>query len=292
MNAHTFEQLLTTLAQDERLLDESNFTARCNALEFIAHTEQERVAQPQIRVSERLTILKNQLTEVNAALVERLRTDIRQQCYPPATLRAELERLTDYVRWKQSETRNTFDSLDILLNQILNLDDDYHIEQSIIQNERVYYRPTPARIILALTDWAEFNADDVVYDLGSGTGRVPILLNLITGLKTKGIEYDPTLHAQACQCLAELQLPNVTFLNADAQTTDYSDGSVFYLYTPFQGLMLQTVLDRLKQESRQRPIRVYAHGGCIATLEEQSWLRNTTSAVLEKYRLGTFYSRE
>jgi SAM-dependent methyltransferase len=279
-----FGQLLTAIEQDERLLAEANFTARSNALEFLTLAESQRPSQ-------RLTILKNRLESVTLALVERLRTDIQNQRFTPATFRAELERLTDYVRWNQAETRNTLDGLDSLLNRLLSLDDAHYVEQSSMQGERVYYRPTPARIILLLTDWAELKADDVVYDLGSGTGRVSILLNLITGLKTKGIEYDPTLYAQACQCLARLQLPHVTFLNTDAQTADYSDGTVFYLYTPFQGLILQTVLDRLQQEARQRPIRIYAHGGCIATIEEQTWLRNTTVAVLEKFRLATFSSR-
>jgi hypothetical protein len=142
-----------------------------------------------------------------------------------------------------------------------------------------------------VADYADFKPDDVVYDLGSATGRVPLLLHLVTGLTTKGVEYDPALHNLAVHGQSLLNLPKVTFIQGDARTADYSDGTVFYMFTPFQGVMFQTVLDRIKAEAARRPIKVIAHGGCIPTVQEQGWLQEKTPPALANYRMAVFENK-
>ena len=40
-----------------------------------------------------------------------------------------------------------------------------------------------------------------------------------------------------------LKLERVTFIQQDARAADFSGGTVFYLYTPFTGSILRSVLD-------------------------------------------------
>lgn len=296
MNIQILESVFGALEQDARLRVEANFTARQNALHYLALAAQFIEAAPPsaagAALAARLTHCQGQLTALDAALFQRLRTQIQQGQFTPTALRLELERLTDYVRWK-GETGHTADQLDVLFNGILDLDDAQFIMQATRHPEMVFYGPTPARIILLLADNAALQPDDVFYDLGSGTGRVPILLNLLTQVTTKGVEFDPALHQQACRALARLQRPNVTFIQADAREADYSDGTVFYLFTPFQGAMLQAVLARLKTEAQKRPIRLFAHGACLYDVEAQPWVRRTTAraaAEIEHYRIAGFES--
>jgi hypothetical protein len=51
-----------------------------------------------------------------------------------------------------------------------------------------------------------------------------------------------------------------------------SSGTVFYLYTPFRGVILRTVLDRLRAEANTRAIRVCTFGPCTPTIAAESWL--------------------
>src|SRR5206468_2904352 len=104
--------------------------------------------------------------------------------------------------------------------------------------EMVHYEPTPARVILDLVDHAGLRADDVLYDLGSGLGQVVILVNLLTGIPTRGVECQSALCAAARGYAEGLGLWDVAFVEADARAVDFADGTMFYLFTPFRGRML------------------------------------------------------
>jgi hypothetical protein len=80
---------------------------------------------------------------------------------------------------------------------------------------------------------------------------------------------------------AELALPAVSFALANAAETEF-DGSVFFLYAPFNGEMLTRVLGQLRVVAQRRPIIV-----CAVDLElrDVSWLvpRKSSSASLFFY---------
>jgi hypothetical protein len=54
--------------------------------------------------------------------------------------------------------------------------------------EMVPYQPTPVRHILHLIAAAIVAEDDLFVDLGSGLGHVPLLVSMITGARSLGIE--------------------------------------------------------------------------------------------------------
>jgi hypothetical protein len=89
-----------------------------------------------------------------------------------------------------------------------------------------------------------------------------------------------------------LNLPQVEFVNVDARQADYSDGTVFFLYTPFNGKMLEQVLERLKAESANRKVRLYTYGPCTLQVARQTWLERVDQNSDRVYRLATFETPE
>jgi hypothetical protein len=70
---------------------------------------------------------------------------------------------------------------------------------------------------------------------------------------------------------------------------DLSAGTVFYLYTPFTGSILSSVLSRLRREAAARPIRICTYGPCTSAVAGESWLEATAAPV--PHRIALFRSR-
>jgi SAM-dependent methyltransferase len=69
--------------------------------------------------------------------------------------------------------------------------------KSISLIKTVPYVPTPQDIVEKMLDLAEVKPDDVVYDLGSGDGRIVITAAQKYGAQAVGIEIDPGLYRQS-----------------------------------------------------------------------------------------------
>ena len=104
---------------------------------------------------------------------------------------------------------------------------------------------------------ANVTRDDVVYDLGSGDGRIVILAARRYGARGVGVEIDPQLVWFARQEAKRRQVEHlVTFFHADALTADVSAATVVTLFlTPQANLLLRPKLQR-----ELRPgVRVVSH---------------------------------
>jgi hypothetical protein len=87
-----------------------------------------------------------------------------------------------------------------------------------------------------------------------------------------GIELEPAYVACARQAARALDVGNVRFDVGDARTTDFSIGTVFYLYTPFRGTVMRGVLDALRAQASRRVIRVCTYGPCTPIVATEPWL--------------------
>ena len=132
--------------------------------------------------------------------------------------------------------------------------------QREVEMEMVQYQPTPARIILDMVERLDLGPHDVFYDLGSGIGRVTMATALLSPAQVKGVEYEPVYTEWSQRHAEELGIARTTFINADARDVRYDDATVFFLYTPFKGKILQRVLEIMRYEARQRPIRICTYG--------------------------------
>ena len=105
----------------------------------------------------------------------------------------------------------------------------------------VIYVPTPQPVVDAMLELAQVKRSDVVYDLGSGDGRLVITAAKKYGATGVGIEIDPALVKKARENAAAAGVSlRVRFVTQDLFTADLSRASVVTLY------LLQSINERLR----------------------------------------------
>ena len=290
---------LEEIAKDSALYEETHFDRRVEAIDYLEFNIVDRIEGLLLTRTppQELTLLKQdaegvkrQLEKIDARLFRRLRADLRAGVGTGTALKGQIEKYAaHHSRPRRPSDPIDYDNLDVFIQGLLR----FHApprETKTREPEMVAYQPTPARIILELVAKAALTATDVFYDLGSGLGQVPILVHLLSGARAKGVEFEPAYCDYARECAAELNLSRVEFVNADLRRADYSDGTVFFMYTPVEGRLLQEVLDKLRGESRRRTIRLFTYGPCTPKVARASWLRGVAPQGDHIYKLGAFAS--
>lgn len=90
---------------------------------------------------------------------------------------------------------------------------------------------TPQDRVSDMLEIAEVTEDDVVYDLGSGDGRIVIAAAQTYGARGVGIEIDPDLVETSNNAAAEAGVSDrVRFVRGDFYETDFSDATVVMMY--------------------------------------------------------------
>ena len=116
----------------------------------------------------------------------------------------------------------------------------------------VIFVPTPPDVVDAMLALAEVRDGDVLYDLGSGDGRIPIAAAKKFDVKAVGIDIDPQRIAEAnANAEAAGVTDEVTFRNEDLFEADFSDATVITLYLlPRLNEKLMPILKQLKPGTR------------------------------------------
>ena len=97
--------------------------------------------------------------------------------------------------------------------------------------EEIPFVPTPIEVVDKMLELAKVKKGDVVYDLGSGDGRIVIRAAKIYGVKAVGIEMDQTLLAKASKDAQAAGVSHlVEFRADDAMQVDLSNATVVTLY--------------------------------------------------------------
>ena len=113
----------------------------------------------------------------------------------------------------------------------------------------IHYTPTRQNVAEAMLELAVVTKDDVVYDLGSGDGRLPILAAQLHGARGVGIEIDPKLVAIARANAREAGVSDrVAFLEGDLLTADISSATVVTLYLSTS--LMRQIEPKVKSELR------------------------------------------
>ncbi len=95
----------------------------------------------------------------------------------------------------------------------------------------IQFVPTRQGIVDAMLRIARVGPDDVVYDLGSGDGRIVIIAAEKYGARGVGIELVPRLVEMSRELAREGGVEDrVTFIEADLFTADISEATVVTLY--------------------------------------------------------------
>jgi hypothetical protein len=107
----------------------------------------------------------------------------------------------------------------------------------------IFYLPTPQRLVDVMLLMAEVKKDDMLYDLGSGDGRLVITAAKRYGARGIGIEIDPKLLELAKRNAARANVQDkVEFRQADLFQSNFQDATVITLY------LLDTLNERLRPQ--------------------------------------------
>jgi Methyltransferase domain len=91
--------------------------------------------------------------------------------------------------------------------------------------------PTPDEMVDIMFKLARVTASDIVCDLGSGDGRIPIIAAQKYGARGLGIEIDPELVGSAWRNAQRAGVAKrVRFVEGDVFTADFSEATVITLY--------------------------------------------------------------
>ena len=121
----------------------------------------------------------------------------------------------------------------------------------------VVYVPTSDTVVDAMLKLANVRSGDVVYDLGSGDGRIVIAAAKDYGARGVGIDIDPERIAESNENAAKAGVTDkVKFIKADLFESDFSEANVVTLY------LLSKLNERLKpmlMEQLKPGTRVVSH---------------------------------
>ncbi len=123
------------------------------------------------------------------------------------------------------------------------------VRQGAARTPDMHFAPTRHVVADAMLKLAGVSRDDVVYDLGSGDGRIVILAAQKYGARGVGVELNPRLLEISRQVAREGEVTHrVTFIEGDLFTTDISAATVVTLY--LSGSLNRQLEPRLRRELR------------------------------------------
>lgn len=95
----------------------------------------------------------------------------------------------------------------------------------------VPYEPSPQPVVEKMLELAKLGSTDVLYDLGSGDGRIVITAARKYGARGVGIDLDPRRVAEARINAEKAGVQDrVTFMVGDLFTADFADATVVTLF--------------------------------------------------------------
>ena len=165
----------------------------------------------------------------------------------------------------------------------------------------VQFCPTPWAVVRQMLELAEVTAQDVVYDLGSGDGRIPILAAQEFGCQAVGVERDAELFRQSAKKVRDLELADrVQFIQQDFFEADFRRATVvtLYLLSAVNGQLQERLASHLRAGSRvvaldyavpgwqaERDVQVKSEGNVDYTL--YLYRRASDGAMWRKQEMGT-----
>ena len=116
----------------------------------------------------------------------------------------------------------------------------------------VIWVPTPDALVTRMLTAAKVTKDDIVFDLGSGDGKIPIAAAKQFGAKATGIEYNPDMAELARRNAKRAGVDNmVNIITGDIFKEDFSRATVVTMYLlPDLNLKLRPTILKMKPGTR------------------------------------------
>ncbi len=181
-------------------------------------------------------------------------------------------------------------TLCVLLNAgcaFLNYGDDQYQLRMATPGKDIVWVPSQADIATKMLVLAQVKSGDLVYDLGSGDGIIPIQVAKQYGVRAVGIEYNPDLVALSKRNAIRENVQNlVTFKQGDVLVEDFSSATVVTLFLgEALNLKLMPIILKMKPGTRvvsntfqmgswfpDQEVRVRSNETAISSLNEIAYL--------------------
>ncbi len=135
---------------------------------------------------------------------------------------------------------------------LLNLVLVYSSQDKGVREPDVIYVPTPNEVVEKMFELADIRPGEVVYDLGCGDGRIPVMAAKKFGVRAWGFDINPVRVQESLENVKKNRVENlVTIKQQDIFELDLSKADVITLYLlPRLNVKLIPQLDKLKPGCR------------------------------------------
>lgn len=160
---------------------------------------------------------------------------------------------------------------DILRAAFADIDDGAYLD--------VPFVPTDEQVVEAMLDLADVGPDDVLYDLGSGDGRILVSAAIDRNTRGVGIDIDPLRIAEAMEYAGRSHVEYlVDFIEDNIFTADISEATVVTLY------LLRAINLRLRPRllKELRPgTRIVSHAFDMGDWKPDEWLKLSGVGIMK-----------
>lgn len=158
--------------------------------------------------------------------------------------------MNKFLRLTSALALTAMASLQVFANP--NLGDEKYQPSVGQQGKDVIWVPTSDELVKKMLETAKVTADDLVFDLGSGDGKIPIAAAKDFGARAVGIEYNPDMAALARRNATRAGVNDkVKIITGDIFKEDFSKATVVTLYLlPDLNLRLRPTILKMKPGTR------------------------------------------
>jgi protein-L-isoaspartate O-methyltransferase len=177
-----------------------------------------------------LRLQRNELDPAHVAeLYERVRATARAE-HAEVRARVQAGKLDRHALLAQLRAA-PLETRDHLLEELLDI--AYPpLDEWQLPNDAVPYSPSGVAEVLFALESAPLGPHSTFVDLGSGLGKVVLLVALLSGAQAHGVELDPRLVAESRRAAAGLALPNAQFSEGDIRVAALPPADAYYMFTP------------------------------------------------------------
>ena len=140
----------------------------------------------------------------------------------------------------------------------------------------------PLRVIKHISVEASMSSHDRILDIGSGKGRLAVMLHTLTGAQVRGIEIEPSYVTYARERTHNFS--GISFETGDATKVEFQDENIICLINPFRGALMENLLTRIhtyylekKEQDSDSSLKIISQGICSFHLQSKPWLKQVGS---------------
>ena len=147
---------------------------------------------------------------------------------------------------------SVFYALNIFAQSVLDDGDDQYKPRVGQEGKDVVWVPTTNELVAIMLKTAKVNSNDLVYDLGSGDGRIAIAAAKDFGARAVGIEFNPAMADLAKRNVKRAGVADrVKIINGDIFKEDFSKATVVTMYLlPDLNIALRPTILKMKPGTR------------------------------------------